>query len=517
MKTKIVITVLVVAFASAGLTYNIMKSSISNSSAVSASVEDKASEGSETEALKIAGLQIEPAAAGEGWESVTITGKVTVPPDRLVRISSRIDGKVVAARGTVGDYVHRGQVLAVISSVTLAEARANYRQARARLAAAQQNYDRELHIAKLGATSVRPVEEARSESLVSQGDLADAKSELAQAKSELTREESELVQCKARLERAKDLYADKIISKQDMESAEAEYKRDASAVAAANSRISQAEARINKATLKLEISKQYLSREEKIYKGRVLDMRALQAAKSDIVAAKVDLQAASDKIRVLGASPSGSGDTIPITSPIDGRIISRQTNVGEMASPADALFTVGNLSLVWVEGDVHEKDIAKIRKGQIAEIRVDAYPDKVFTGRIDSISDMLSPESRTAKIRCAVVNLDNRLRGEMFARVTLLIAKRGQTVLVAKEAILDDAGKKIVFTPCLDCPEDKKAGTSACGAFDKLDVTTGTIRQDKVEVLSGIKPGTLVVTTGAYQIKTALGSGKLQAGCADGH
>lgn len=512
MKAKLIIGFLVAVLASSGITYMIVGRSGAGSPVASAQAGEMAA--SAAAPLKIAGLRVEPAIAGEGWDTIVVTGKVTVPTDRLVKISPRIEGKVVMARGTVGDSVRRGQTLAVISSVALAEARAEYRQAVGKLTAARNNYDRELRIAKLGAVSVRPVEEARSEKLASQGELSDAKSELAQAQSELTRVESELAHCKARLERARELYADKIVSKQDLESAEAEYKRDSAAVEAAKSKISQSESRIGKAASKLEISGQYLSREEKIYKGRVLDMRALQTANSEIAAAKVEVQAASDKIRVLGAGSSGSGDTISITSPIDGRIISRQTNVGEMASPAGALFTVANLSRVWIEADIYEKDLARVRKGQTAEIVVDAYPGKVFTGRVDSISDMLSPESRTAKVRCVVANSEGLLRGEMFARVTLLTTKRGNVALVSRDAVLDDAGKKVIFTPCMECPQDKKAGTNACGAYDKFPVTVGSVRGDRVEILSGITPRTLVVTTGAYQLKTAIGSGKLEAGCA---
>jgi cobalt-zinc-cadmium efflux system membrane fusion protein len=204
-----------------------------------------------------------------------------------------------------------------------------------------------------------------------------------------------------------------------------------------------------------------------------------------------------------------------VTSPISGRIVVRNTNVGEMVSPSDALFTVANLSMVWVEADVYEKDLAEVRKGQVAEIHMDAFPGRTFPGRIASIGDILSPESRTAKVRCILANPDGLLRGEMFARVALLTAKRGRTVFVPKEAVLDDAGGKIAFTPCMECPEDKNAGTNACGAYDKLNVTTGSVRGDRIEILSGVEPGTLIVTKGAYQLKTALGSGKLEAGCTD--
>ncbi len=512
MKTRYIALLLAVAFASAGFTYTAMKQKGPSEPASAHALETtEPGQGQ----LDIAGLKIEPAVAGAGWESIAVTGKVTVPSDRLVKISPRIEGKVTVARGTVGDYVSRGQVLAVISSVELAEARAGYRHAVARLSASRKNYEQEAQIAKLGATSARPVEEARAESLVSQGEVSDAKSELAQAKSEVVRAESELAQCKSRLDRAKELYADKIVSRQDVETAEAEYRRDSAAVDAANSKVAQAQNRIQKAEAKLDISKQYLSREERVRKSRVLDLRALQGAKAEITSAQIELRSASDRIRVLGASPAASGDTLSVVSPISGRIITRHTNVGEMASPSDALFTVADLSQVWVEADVYEKDLARVSKGQSAEIQVDTYPGKTFSGRVDSISDMLSAESRTAKVRCVVPNTQSLLRGEMFARVNLLTSKRGQAVLVAKDAVLDDAGGKIVFTPCMECPEDQKAGTNACGAYDKLTVKTGSVRANQIEILSGVEPGTLVVTTGAYQIKTAMSSGKLEAGCTD--
>jgi membrane fusion protein, heavy metal efflux system len=511
MKTKIAVLVVIAVLASSVITYALMNRGTAVEHAVAGHTEEEHA----GESVDVSGIQFAEAVVGTGWDTLALTGRVTVPPDKLVKVSPRIEGKIVAARGTVGDTVSRGQVLAVISSVELAEARAQYRKALATLSAAQKNVGREMEIARLGAVSVRPVEEARADSLSAQGDLADAKSELAQAKSELTQAESELTQCKARLQRARELYADKIVAKQDVETAEAEFSRDSAAVDAAKSEVAQAETRIQNAGAKTDLAKQYLTREERVYKGRVLDMRAVQSAKSEVASAQVEVQAAADRIRVLGASPGGSGETIAITSPISGRIVSRTTNIGQMASPSDAIFTIADQSQVWVEADVYEKDLARVRKGKTAEIRVDAYPDKVFTGRIDAISDILSSESRTAKVRCVVSNPQGILRGEMFARIAIVTGSRGNSVLIPKQAVLDDAGKKTVYTPCMDCKEDIAAGKSVCGAYDKLEITTGVAQGDKVEVLSGIEPGAQVVTVGAYQLKTAMGSGQLEAGCTD--
>lgn len=505
MKIKTILMILVVATVSAVATYELT----GHRSATVAAEETPA----KAAAVQIPGIKTAVATTGQGWDTLVLTGKISVPSDKLVQISPRIEGKVTAAYPKVGDTVRQGQVLAVISSVALAEARATHRQALARLDAVRKELTRELQAANLGANSARPLEEARAESLDAQGALADSKSELVQARSELAKSESELAQCKARLDRARELFADQIVSRQDVETAETEFKMDTAAVDSARSKTTQAETRIEKAKSRSDIARQYLAREEKVYKGKVVDARAVQSAKSAVVAARTDVEAAADRIRVLGANPGGSGEAVTVTCPISGRVVSRHINIGEMASPASVLFTVANLSQVWAEADVYEKDLAKVRKGQLAEIRVDAYPDRVFAGKVDSVGDMLSAESRTAKVRCVVGNSQGMLKGEMFAKVSLITARRGSTVLIPKEAVLDDAGGKIIFTPCMECPEDVKAGTNACGAYDKFPVETGSVQGSQIEVLKGLEPGTRVVTVGHYQIKAAIGSGKLEAGC----
>lgn len=507
MKIRVILLILIVSAAAIVATYELSNHRPAATPLAAQTQPEKPA------GIQVKGLKTALATVGEGWDTLTLTGKISVPSDKLVQISPRIEGKVTAAYPKVGDAVHQGQVLAVVSSVELAEARAQYRLALSKLDAAKKELARELQVVELGANSVRPLEEARAQSLDAQGALADAKSELVQARSEMAKVESELAQCKSRLDRARELYADQIVSRQDVETAEAEFRIDTAAVDAAKSKVSQAESRIEKAKSSADIARQYVAREERVYKGKVVDARAVQSVKSAVASAKTEVTAAEDRIRVLGADPNASGEGVAVTCPIAGRVVARRVNVGEMASPSAVLFTVANLSRVWAEADVYEKDLAKVRRGQIAEIRVDAYPDRVFTGRVDAIGDMLSAESRTAKVRCVVGNAEGLLKGEMFAKVSLVTARRGSTVLIPKQAILDETGAKIVFTPCMECPEDKASGTNACGAYDKFTVEVGSEHGSLVEILKGVEPGTHVVTVGRYQLKAALGSGKLEAGC----
>lgn len=510
---KLIILIIIASIISAGITFALMNKT-SKLDIASSHSSDEASHDEEADTT-IDGLKTSIAITGKGWDSVEANGKVIVPPSRLVNISSRIEGKIVAAYANIGDSVSKGEVLAVVSSIELAEARNLYKQASARTAAADNNYKREIQLAKLGSISVRSLEEARSDNLVSQGNLAEAKGNLSQAKSELAQSETEYIQCKARLERASELFVGKVISKQDLETAETEYKRDLTKVEAAKSLVLQAEANIDKMKAKLDISNQYLAREEKIYKSKVLDMRSIQSAKAELTIAKIELQSSIDRIKILGAKVNSTGENINIISPISGKVTSRTTNIGEMVSPSDTLFIVANQSQVWVEADIYEKDISKIKKGQSVEIKVDSYPDKTFSGKVDSISDVLGSESRTLKIRCNVSNIDGLLKAEMFAKLSVITGLRGTIVLIPKLAVLDEAGKKIVFTACMDCKEDIKANRSVCGNYDKVEIEIGSSRKELVEVLSGLKPGMEVVTAGAFQLKTAISSGKLSAGCAD--
>jgi RND family efflux transporter MFP subunit len=465
--------------------------------------------------LQIQGVMTQRAEAGPGWETLALTGRVTIPPERLVKVSPRIEGKVTAAYGTLGTPVRRGQTLAVVSSVALAEARAQLRQAQGRLDACRRSLEQETQMVGLGAVADRQLEEARGASLAAQGALADAKGEVAQCHADVARADSELTQCRRRLERARELYSDTIVSRQDLESAEAEFRRDTATLEGARARLAGAEGAVERARSQADIAEGFAAREGKLHKGKMLDTRALMTARSAVDAARLEAQAAEGRIRSMGADPKGSGDTMLVTAPITGRIVARQTNVGQMAEPSDELFAIADTSTVWVEADLFERDMGRVRLGQRAEVRFDSERDRVFAASVQSVGDLLNADTRTARVRLVLANGSGNLRSGMFANVSLLSARRGTAVLVPRQAVLDDAGKKIVYTPCLECPEDQKAGTNACGAYDRLEVTPGSMLGNRLEILSGVEPGTEVVVQGQLQIKSAMGSGQLKAGCTD--
>lgn len=181
-----------------------------------------------------------------------------------------------------------------------------------------------------------------------------------------------------------------------------------------------------------------------------------------------------------------------LRAPFDGVIIKYDVAEGAVVGPDDELFTLADLSMVWVLADVYEKDIGRIRLGQEARIVTDAYPGQIFRGRITYVSDMLDPATRTAKVRCEVPNPDGRLKLEMFVTVELPTPLGRQALMVPSTAIQQIDGQPVVFVQTGE------------GRFERRNVRLGASSNGWVEVTSGVREGEPVVTEGSFHLKSAL-------------
>ena len=108
-----------------------------------------------------------------------------------------------------------------------------------------------------------------------------------------------------------------------------------------------------------------------------------------------------------------------------------------MVEPGDELFALADTGTVWVEADLFERDLGRVRTGQRAEVRFTTEPDRTWSAVVQSVGDLMDEATRTARVRLALANPGGRLRSGMFAHVTLLTARRGSAVLVARRAVLD--------------------------------------------------------------------------------
>jgi len=210
--------------------------------------------------------------------------------------------------------------------------------------------------------------------------------------------------------------------------------------------------------------------------------------------AKADLTAAEEQLQVLGVDKSHPSPLVHVYAPISGVIIGQNiTNAaaaGVSLSGSATAFTIADLSTVWILCDVYENDLPKIKLGQEARIKLDAYPDRTLTGHISDIAPVLDPSIRTAKVRIEVPN-PGILRLGMFVTATFSSRKTETHTVVPADAVLHLHDRDWVYLP---------AGNNQ---FRRIEVRAGQMLDgNRQEILSGLNPGQQVVTK-ALLLETA--------------
>ena len=186
-----------------------------------------------------------------------------------------------------------------------------------------------------------------------------------------------------------------------------------------------------------------------------------------------------------------------VYSPIDGVVIERNVVDKQKVTP-DALYTIADLSSVWVTADFLEADSASIRLGQAATLTLPAHPGRIFRGKIDSILPQLDPTTRTLKVRIRLANPDYALKPEMYGTVELR-TNASRKLMVPQEAVLNSGLKQVVFVD------------RGNGYLEQREVKFGKQFGDRVEILGGLKAGERVATSGNFLIDS---EAQLRAGAA---
>jgi len=213
-----------------------------------------------------------------------------------------------------------------------------------------------------------------------------------------------------------------------------------------------------------------------------------------IKAQQSSLAGLDSKLRRLGlpeADFQKSSVTI-IRSPFAGVVIRAQVAPGEVVDPGMELFSIADLSEVWVQAEVYERDFGRIQIGQIALISVDTYQDEKFSGKVSYISDTLDPKTRTASVRCVVPNKDRRLKLDMFVSVDVPTTFSRKAIAVPTAAVQQIAGKNVVFVR----ESEQK--------FRVREVQVGKVVDGQAEIVAGLVGKESVVLQGAYHLKAVL-------------
>jgi cobalt-zinc-cadmium efflux system membrane fusion protein len=227
----------------------------------------------------------------------------------------------------------------------------------------------------------------------------------------------------------------------------------------------------------------------------------LEAAEDNLGKAKAEIERAKQKALLLSrGSVNRVTQEFVLQSPIDGEVIARNANPGVevqgqySGGAAVELFTIGELDRVWILADVFEMDLARVKKDATVTVKVIAYPDRVFTGKVEYVASALDASSRTAKVRCSLANPDRELKPEMYATVS--ISSGGQHTLAVPRAALLRLGEGMnVFV---------QKGTAPTGQiiFERVPVAINEDLEDNdfVPVTHGLKIGQTVVIKGAIEL-----------------
>lgn len=205
------------------------------------------------------------------------------------------------------------------------------------------------------------------------------------------------------------------------------------------------------------------------------------------------------RLRRFGVEEPGAS-AAPITAvraTVGGVVTKLEAAPGEVAEPSQELFTVVDLSRVYVVGQVYEQNLGQVRVGQSAAVTTNAYPGERFTGRVVSVGNTVDPETRTAPVRVEVANSGARLKLDQFANVQLATAARRAALAVPAEAVQQVEGRSVVFV------------RRGAAEFVARPVETGTQTGNQVEITSGLQPGEQVVVSGAFRVKSALQAAEL--------
>ena len=237
-----------------------------------------------------------------------------------------------------------------------------------------------------------------------------------------------------------------------------------------------------------------------LYSNKALPLKDLKQAENELVKARAEFRRAKERLlslRVQAEELNKPVDKQQITSrfemksPLTGIVVERMVTPGQSVGGDvnQVLFTVADLDMLQVVADVYERDLALVKEGQFAKVKVEAYPDVDFPATVASVGDVVDPASRTIKLRAWVNNQDHRLKPEMFARLHIQVGDATKILVVPKESVLEADGKQFVFV--VEEPNH----------YVKHEVKVSSFSPDQMRVIDGLTPGQRIVTKGAVLIK----------------
>ncbi len=282
----------------------------------------------------------------------------------------------------------------------------------------------------------------------------------------------------------------------------------------------QAKAEFLQVAARLQLATATFEREKDLHEKKVSSGADYLSALNELKAAQAYYAAAERRLRLFGLDAehvetvkdekeNGRFAELVLRAPQAGTIIAQNISAGALVGTEQSLYTIADLSHVWVWCDLYEKDLdiihERISSDQkvTAKVRVKAFAPEIFDGTVDLIGSQVDEYTRTIKVRVQVINVERKLKPGMFAEAEISIPLEGSVTVVPAGAVVRDEGKTFVFQHWKD------------DLWMRRDVRVGASQGGLVEVLDGPSAGATVIARGAFMLKSDILREKMGAGCAD--
>jgi membrane fusion protein, heavy metal efflux system len=265
--------------------------------------------------------------------------------------------------------------------------------------------------------------------------------------------------------------------------------------------LAEAQTRYLSSRAELEAHERELRRTERLVEIGAASRQELERIHAEHIAALTMVQSHRSRLTLLGmteaqavklTSASAITATVSVPAPIDGVVTARQANVGLNVDPATSLFTVVDLSTVWLVGDLYERDFTHVRVGSTATVTTTAYPELMMEGKVNYIDPELKAETRTAQVRVEVPNRGRLLRLGMYAELQIGDGAASQTAAAVPRSAVQMVGDRSVVYLVNDTQRRE---------FVEREVELGQSIDSLVQITRGVKPGDSVVSKGSFAIR----------------
>ncbi len=255
---------------------------------------------------------------------------------------------------------------------------------------------------------------------------------------------------------------------------------------------------VNATSARLDLARREAERARRLYEQKAYSLRQLEAAEAELRTAQGASEAAQARVKALeaarevaqsGTAVGGANTTYAVRAPIGGLVTKVSKSIGERVAPGEAIVEVTNFDTVWVEAPIFERDLALVGTKGKASFTTAAFPGQEFRGELIDVGEIIDEQKRAAHVIFTVSNRGRALRIGMQANVRLDAVESVKAMMIPREAVLDDEGKKIVYV--LLSGEE----------FQRREVKLGDEYGGSVAVLEGLKAGERVVTQGVLQLK----------------